>query len=202
MSLKGDGVVEGIAPGSPAHVEACGSGEDPGVERGEGGGCLARIPPPPAPHAVGSLVPEVLSELLVEPGGVHQALTVGVQPLVALVEARVHLGPVQVLGHPCGSSNDGRPLVRPVSVLLHVLGQVGLLGVALAAVGADVGLQMLGLLVLGDVLQQRGLVVETLVAGVTFVWLVRLVTPGVGLQVRELGERLGASWVKQKRENS
>ena len=73
------------------------------------------------------LVSEVLSELLVEPGGVHQALTVGVQPLVTLVQAGVHLGPVQVLGHPCGSSNDGRPLVRPVSVLLHVLGKVGLL---------------------------------------------------------------------------
>ena len=127
LSLKGDGVVEGITPGSPAHVEACGSGEDPGVERGEGGGCLARVPPTPAAHAVGSLVPEVLSELLVEPGGVHQALAVGVQPLVALVQAGVHLGPVQVLGHPCGSSNDGRPLVRPVSVLLHVLGKVGLL---------------------------------------------------------------------------
>ena len=90
--------------------------------------------------------------------------------------------------------HDGRPLVRPVRVLLHVLGQVGLLGVALAAVGADVRLQMLGLLVLGDVLQQRGLVVETLVAGVTFVWLVRLVTPGVGLQVGQLGEGLRATY--------
>ena len=79
-------------------------------------------------------------------------------------------------------------------MLLHVLGQVGFLGVALAAVGADVRLQMLGLLVLGDVLQQRGLVVETLVAGVTFVWLVRLVTPGVGLQVGQLGEGLRATY--------
>ena len=62
-------------------------------------------------------------------------------------------------------------------------------------------LYVLGLLVFGDVVKERLLVSKTLVAGVTFVWLVRLVTPGVGLQVRELGERLGASWVKQKHEN-
>ena len=127
MSLKGDGVVEGIAAGPPAHVEPSGGGQDPGVEGREGGGGLAGISPASTSHTVRSLVSEVLSELLVEPGGVHQALAVGVQPLVALVQAGVHLGPVQVLGHPCGSSNDGRPLVRPVSVLLHVLGKVGLL---------------------------------------------------------------------------
>ena len=75
-------------------------------------------------------MPEVLSKLLVEPGGVHQPLAVGVQSLVTLVQARVHLGPVQILGHPRGSSNDGRSLVRPVRVLLHVLGKVGLLQAA------------------------------------------------------------------------
>ena len=52
---------------------------------------------------------------------------------------------------------------------------------------------MLGLLVLGDVLQQRGLVSKTLVAGLALVGLVRLVTPGVGLQVGQLGEGLRAT---------
>ena len=127
LSLKGDRVVEGIAPGAPAHIEPCGGGQDPGVEGGEGGGRLARVSPAPAPHAVRSLVSQVLSELLVEPGGVHQPLSVGVKPLVALVEAGVHLGPVEVLGHPGGAGDDGRPLVRSVRVLLHVLGKVSLL---------------------------------------------------------------------------
>ena len=54
-------------------------------------------------------------------------------------------------------------------------------------------LYVLGLLVLGDVVEERLLVSETLVAGVTFVWLVRLVTPGVGLQVGQLGEGLRAT---------
>ena len=52
---------------------------------------------------------------------------------------------------------------------------------------------MLGLLVLGDVVEEGLLVSETLVAGVTFVWLVSLVTPGVGLQVGQLGEGLRAT---------
>ena len=54
-------------------------------------------------------------------------------------------------------------------------------------------LNMLGLLVLGDVLQQGRLVCEALVAGVALVWLVSLVAPGVGLQVGQLGEGLGAT---------
>ena len=52
---------------------------------------------------------------------------------------------------------------------------------------------MLGLLVLGDVLQQGRLVGEALVAGVALVRLVSLVAPGVGLQVGQLGEGLGAT---------
>ena len=52
---------------------------------------------------------------------------------------------------------------------------------------------MLGLLVLGDVLQQLRLVREALIAGVTLVGLVSLVAAGVGLQVGQLGERLGAA---------
>ena len=48
--------------------------------------------------------------------------------------------------------------------------------VAFSAVGADVSLDMFGLLVLGDVLQEGGLVGEALVAGLTFVRLVSLVT--------------------------
>ena len=78
-------------------------------------------------------------------------------------------------------------------MLLHVLGQVRLLGVGLAAVRTDVSLQVLGLLVLRYVVQQGRLVMEALVAGVTLVGLVRLVTPGVGLQVGQLGEGLGAA---------
>ena len=67
------------------------------------------------------------------------------------------------------------------------------MGVALATVGTDVCLYMLRLLVLGDVLEQRLLVREALVAGVALVGLVSLVAPGVGLQVGQLGEGLGAT---------
>jgi hypothetical protein len=49
--------------------------------------------------------------------------------------------------------------------------------VALSAVLADVCLEVLRLLVLGDVLEQRGLVDKTLVARVALVRLVSLVTP-------------------------
>ena len=66
--------------------------------------------------------------------------------------------------------------------------------VAFSAVGTDISLDMLGLLVLGDVLQEGGLVGEALVAGLTLVRLVRLVTPRVALQVGQLREGLGAAW--------
>ena len=79
-------------------------------------------------------------------------------------------------------------------MLLHVLCKVGLLRVTLSTVGADVCLYMLGLLVLGDVLKERLFVGEALVAGVALVGLVSLVASRVGLQVRQLGERLGATW--------
>ena len=52
---------------------------------------------------------------------------------------------------------------------------------------------MLGLLVLGDVLQQGGLVSKALVAGLALVRLVSLMAAGVGLQVGQLGEGLGAT---------
>jgi hypothetical protein len=128
---------------------------------------------------------------------IHQLVTVA-------AVAGVHLGPVvlrragqtaQVTAHRgdravggCGGAagHNRRPLVRPVGVLLHVFSQIGLLGVALAAVRTDVCLEMLGLLVLGNVVQKRGFVVETLVAGVALVGLVCLVAPGVGLQVGQL----------------
>ena len=48
---------------------------------------------------------------------------------------------------------------------------------------------------LGNMLQQGGLVSETLVAGLAFVRFVSLMTPGVGLQVGQLGEGLGAAWM-------
>ena len=56
--------------------------------------------------------------------------------------------------------------------------------ITLSAVGTDVCLYMLGLLVFGDVLEEGLLVREALVAGVALVGLIRLVAPGVGLQVR------------------
>ena len=52
---------------------------------------------------------------------------------------------------------------------------------------------MFGLLVFGDVIQEGGFVVEALVAGVALVGLVRLMKPGVGLKVGQLGEGLGAT---------
>ena len=54
---------------------------------------------------------------------------------------------------------------------------------------------MFGLLVLRDVFQESGLVSETLVAGLAFVRFVSLMTAGVGLQVGQLGEGLGATWM-------
>ena len=76
------------------------------------------------------------------------------------------------------------------------------LGVAFPAVGTDVCLYMLGLLVLGDVLKEGLFVGEALVAGVALVRLVSLVASGVGLQVRQLGERLRATWEKKQSEIS
>ena len=58
---------------------------------------------------------------------------------------------------------------------------------------------MLRLLVLRNMLQQSLLIVKAFVARVTLVGLVSLVTPRVGLQVRQLGERLGAAWNKSNR---
>ena len=43
--------------------------------------------------------------------------------------------------------------------------------------------------------EKSGLVSETFVAGLTFVRLVSLMTPRVGLQVGQLGEGLGATWM-------
>ena len=67
-----------------------------------------------------------------------------------------------------------------------MLGQVGLLCVGLPAVLADVRLEVLRLLVLGDVLEEGALVDEALVARVALVRLVCLVAARVGLQVGEL----------------
>ena len=125
LSLKGYWVIERIPPGAAAHVEPCGCREHARVEGGEGGASLAGVPPAPAAHGVWPLVPEVLCKLLVRPV-VHQALAIRVQPVsVALVEAGVHLGP-EVLTH-ARARDYGRPLVRPVRVLLHVFSKVGLL---------------------------------------------------------------------------
>ena len=116
-----------------------------------------------------------------------------------LVKTWIHLWPIQVLGHVRGSCNDRRALVRPVSVLLHVLRKIRLLSVTLSTVGADVCLYMFRLLVLRDVLKERLFVGEALVAGVALVRLVSLVAARVGLQVRQLGEGLRATWGGQER---
>ena len=68
------------------------------------------------------------------------------------------------------------------------------LGVGLAAVGADVSLHVFGIAMLGDVLQQRWLVCEALVAGVALVRLVTLMASRMRLQVRQLRECLRATW--------
>ena len=54
---------------------------------------------------------------------------------------------------------------------------------------------MLRLLMLGYVVEQGLLVGETFIAGVTLVGFVSLMTAGVGLQVGQLGEGLGATWM-------
>ena len=121
------------------------------------------------------------------------------------VTVAVHLGPVAVLRWTsqvthrgrwvrCSLCYNWRPLICPISVLLHVFSQVRLLSVTFSTVGTDVRLQVLRLLVLGDVLEQGDLVVEALVAGVALVRLVSLVAPRVGLQVGQLGKRLRATW--------
>ena len=80
-------------------------------------------------------------------------------------------------------------------VLLHVFGQVRLLRVRLAAIVANVCLEVFGFFVLGYVLEQGRLVLEALVARVTFVRLVRLMGSRMRLQVAQLTEGLGAVWV-------
>ena len=46
--------------------------------------------------------------------------------------------------------------------------------------------------------KQRLLVSKTLIAGVTLLGLVSLMTAGVGLQVGQLGEGLGAAWNRKR----
>ena len=83
-----------------------------------------------------------------------------------------------------------------MSIASYRLYVMSYLCVRLSTVSTDVGFHMLGVPVLGDVLQQGGLVSETLVAGVALVGLVALVAARVGLQVGQLGEGLRAAWVK------
>lgn len=77
-------------------------------------------------------------------------------------------------------------------MLLHVLAQVGLLGVGLAAVRADVRLQVLALAVLGNVLEKSRLFREALVAAVALEGLVRLMGAAVRLKIGKLTEGFGA----------
>lgn len=125
------------------------------------------------------------------------------QPLVQVADHRIRtdLRPVVILmmgGHcvyrrPEACADDRRSLVRSLRVLLHVLRQVSFLGVTLAAVLANVRLEVLRLLVLRYVLEQTRFVREALVAGVTLVRLVGLVTSGMALQIAQLTEGLRAA---------
>lgn len=141
-------------------------------------------------------------------GSVRAAATAGLHALLLLLlllidgldqivgRVRRHFAPVRAVleRHP-RYADDRRPLVHPLRVLLHVLGQVRLLRVRLATVLAYMGLEVLGLLVLGYVLEQRLFVLETLVARVALERFVRLMAARVRLQVAELRKRLGAARV-------
>lgn len=78
------------------------------------------------------------------------------------------------------------------SMFLQMLLQIGLLRVGLAAQLANVRLQMLRVLVLGYVFEQRYLIAEALVARVAFERFVRLMAARMRLQIRQLREGLGA----------
>jgi len=70
-----------------------------------------------------------------------------------------------------------------VEMFCHMARQVSIrdLRVTFSAYGADVGLKMLGLLMLWDMLQETRLRIEAFVAGVALVGLVSHVTPRMTL---------------------
>ena len=72
------------------------------------------------------------------------------------------------------------------------------LGVGFSTVRTDVGLDMLRLLVLGNMFQQSSFISEAFVAALTFVRFVCLMTSAVRLEVRQLREGLGATWKHRK----
>ncbi len=76
-----------------------------------------------------------------------------------------------------------------------MLGQVRLLSVTFTAVLANVRFEVFRLLVLWNVLEERRLVDEALVARVALVRFVGLVAARVRLEIGELGEGFGAAWV-------
>ena len=80
-------------------------------------------------------------------------------------------------------------------MLLHVFGKIGFLCVRLTTVLANMSLEMLGLFMLRNVLQEGRLIRKALVAGVAFKRFVCLMTPGMALQVAELRERLVTTWM-------
>ena len=89
---------------------------------------------------------------VVKPRLVHQLMAVAVRihllPVVLTTGRRATSQTSQMAHCRVGrvrraTSNNRRSFVGPVRVLLHVLGQVGLLGVALTTVRADVGFQVL-----------------------------------------------------------
>lgn len=81
-------------------------------------------------------------------------------------------------------SGDRWPLISTLSMLIHMLTKIRLLRITLAAVLADVRLQMFGLLVLRDMFQQILFVSKAFVTGVALKGLVRLVAAAVALKIR------------------
>lgn len=113
-------------------------------------------------------------------------------PVIVLMVGR---GCHRVYRWPQASANDWRPFICALGVLLHVLGEIRLLGVALAAILTDVRLEVFRFLVLGYVLEEARLVGETFIAGITLVGLVGLMTAAVRLEITQLTECLGAAWM-------
>lgn len=90
---------------------------------------------------------------------------------------------------------SGHAFLRFLSMLLHVLGEIGLLGVGFSTKMTNMCLQMLRLLMFWDVVKKGALISETFIATVAFVWFVRLMTSGMRLKIGQLRKGLVTSHV-------
>jgi hypothetical protein len=95
----------------------------------------------------------------------------------------------------CVPKGDGRchSLIVSLQVFLQMFLKIRLLRVRFPAILAYVRLQMFRLLVLGNVLEERALVVEAFVARVALEWTIGLVAPRMRLEIRKLRELLNTS---------